>query len=141
MRRPALAALTLVAGLWGRPVPAADLAIRVTGIEHGHGAVRAVLYDDPVRFPEEAAARRVLERPAASGTVSFRLTDLEPGAYAVIAYHDENGDGRLNRFFGMMPTEGFGLSTNPDVMGPPEFTDAAFELPPQGGAIAIRIGY
>src|SRR3546814_5617415 len=55
--------------------------------------------------------------------------DLPPGRYAVLAYHDENGNGELDRRFGMIPTEGYGLSNNPKVMGPPSFEDSAFEVP------------
>ena len=35
----------------------------------------------------------------------------------------------LDRRFGMIPTEGYGLSNNPKVMGPPSFEDSAFEVP------------
>ncbi len=53
---------------------------------------------------------------------------MPAGRYAVIAYHDEDGNGRLNLRFGMIPVEGYGLSNDPEVAGPPRFQDAAFEL-------------
>jgi len=58
-----------------------------------------------------------------------------------MAYHDENGDGALDRFLGMIPTEGYGLSNNPEVTGPPAFEDSAFALPDGGGAITVTMRY
>jgi uncharacterized protein (DUF2141 family) len=34
----------------------------------------------------------------------------------------------MDRRFGMIPTEGYGLSNNPKVMGPPSFEDSAFDM-------------
>ncbi len=39
----------------------------------------------------------------------------------------------------MFPTEGYGLSNNPTVSGPPAFADSAFELPAGTGAARISI--
>jgi uncharacterized protein (DUF2141 family) len=58
-----------------------------------------------------------------------------------MVYHDENGDGKLNLRFGMFPIEGYGLSNNPKVMGPPKFADSAFELGTQDTSVDIRLNY
>ena len=47
----------------------------------------------------------------------------------------------LNRRFGMFPTEGYGLSNNPQVSGPPAFEDSAFEVTAPETAIAIELRY
>jgi len=47
----------------------------------------------------------------------------------------------MNRFMGMIPTEGYGLSTNPKVYGKPGFADAAFELSGERTAIEIGLNY
>ena len=65
-------------------------------------------------------------RPAASGTVRVIFADVAPGAYAVAAFHDADGDGALNQNFVGMPTEGYGFSNGAvGFMGPPSFADAA----------------
>ena len=56
-----------------------------------------------------------------------------------MAYHDEDGNGELNRRFGMFPTEGYGLSNNPSVSGPPAFEDSAFEFAAGAGTVGINI--
>ena len=45
-----------------------------------------------------------------------------------MAYHDGNDDNKLNLRFGMFPTEGYALSNNPKVVGPPRFSDSAFDF-------------
>ena len=64
-----------------------------------------------------------------------------PGRYALMAYHDENANGKLDLRLGMFPIEGYGLSRNPKVMGPPAFEDSAFELGAEGGAQQIEMRY
>ena len=94
---------------------------------------------DPKTFRKEAQAVAIQQVPASAGTVTVSFDALPPGRYAIMAYHDEDGNGELNRRFGMFPTEGYGLSNNPTVSGPPAFADSAFELPAGAGAARISI--
>lgn len=138
---PVLAAAAALLLAWTGAAAAAELEVIVQAVEHDRGSIRVSLYHGPEGFPHEEQALRVRERPAAAGTVTARFGGLGPGRYAVIAYHDENGDGKMNRFLGMVPSEGYGLSNNPQVMGPPEFEQAAFGLPAGGGAVEVRLNY
>ncbi|HKJ76450.1 MAG TPA: DUF2141 domain-containing protein [Gammaproteobacteria bacterium] len=140
MRALLSAAASLVLA-WTGVAAAAELEVAVHGVADDRGRVRVTLYDGPDGFLHERGSLRIRERPAAAGTVTARFEDLAPGRYAVIAYHDANGDGRMNRFLGMVPSEGYGLSNNPQVMGPPEFEQAAFGLPAGGGAVEVRLNY
>jgi uncharacterized protein (DUF2141 family) len=40
------------------------------------------------------------------------LTNLDPGQYAIILFHDENGNGKLDRNALGVPTEPYGFSNN-----------------------------
>jgi Uncharacterized protein conserved in bacteria len=115
---------------------AADLTVTVAGVRNADGAVRVTLYDKPDGFRHEDKARLVASAPARSGEVAVVFPGLAAGTYAVIAYHDENGNGGLDKFMGMVPTEGFALSNDPEVLGPPSFDSAAFTL---GGADETRV--
>lgn len=133
----ALAAVTSAAGsAWAH-----DLTVRITGVRGGDGAIVADLWQGPDGFRDTARAVRSGTVPARDGAVEITFQGLEAGRYAVIAYHDEDGDGEMDRFFGMMPTEGWGLSNDPDVGGPPDFEPAAFELPAAGPVIKIPLNY
>ena len=129
----------LVAAVLTGPAAAAELTLKVAGVAGGGGQVRADLYADAETFREPEQALRRGAVPAREGTATFAFQGLEPGRYAVIAYHDEDGDGGMDRFLGMIPTEPWGLSNNIEVSGPPAFADAAFELPAAGTVVTIRL--
>lgn len=104
------------------------LQVNLTGIQHERGNMRVGLYADPKTFRKEAHAVAIEQAPARQGTVTINFKALPPGRYAIMAYHDEDGNGELNRRLGMFPTEGYGLSNNPTVSGPPAFDDSAFAI-------------
>lgn len=108
------------------------LTVHLQGLQHDGGRAVVGLYADPKTFRKEVHALALQRQPAARGTVEFRFEGLTPGRYAIMAYHDEDGNGELNRRFGMFPTEGYGLSNNPRVSGPPAFEDSAFEVKASG---------
>ena len=126
----------------GASPPGQTLELSLLGIRHERGEIRVGLYQDPQTFRKEARALAFRQAAAAPGTVVVRFEDLPPGRYAIMAYHDEDGNGELNRRFGMFPTEGYGLSNNPTVSGPPAFEDSAFDVvagePPTSISIDIR---
>ena len=120
---------------------AATLHVTVEGIRNDAQPVRVLLFKTPDTFPDEERCYKVQATTATEGTAVVEFTDLDPGAYAIMAYHDENEDNRLNRVLGMWPSEGYGLSLNPLVMGPPTFQETSFELPPQGLSVTLSLQY
>lgn len=128
MRRLVLSATVLAALLAGPAVHAAEVQVVVRHIAHDRGAVKVALYASPETFRKEDKALAVRSLPAVAGELTFPFDGLAPGRYAVVAYHDENGDGQMDRFLGMIPTEGWGLSNNPEVSGPPAFDPSAFDV-------------
>ena len=72
------------------------------------------------------------------------IPDLRPGPYAIMLYHDENGNGRLDRggLLGM-PTEGYAFSNNAPVrFGPPSFDAMKVELKAKAGLrTSVRMRY
>ncbi|HEX5802742.1 MAG TPA: DUF2141 domain-containing protein [Azospira sp.] len=138
--------LFLLGGLaLAQPLAFADelstLTVTLKPVRDASGSLRAGLYREPATFRKEAQAVALAQVPAAAGEVELVFRELPPGRYAIMAYHDENGDGTLNRRFGMFPTEGYGLSNNPQVVGPPAFADSAFEVAAPATAIAIELHY
>ena len=114
----------LAAGLCGGAAPAADVTVRVLGLRSAEGAVRVAICPED-RFtrtdcPYAAAA------PAARPAVT--LPGVPDGVYAVQAFHDEDGDGLLDRR-GLRPSEGLAFSNDATMrMGPPRFRDAAVRI-------------
>ncbi|MGE5476736.1 MAG: DUF2141 domain-containing protein [Bacteroidales bacterium] len=127
---------------WPGVSMAAELQVVVAPVAHDKGAVKVVLYASPETFRKEDKALAVQSQPARPGEMAFTFDGLAEGRYAVVAYHDENGNGQLDRFLGMIPTEGWGLSNNPEVSGPPQFEPSAFTVSEtQPARIAIGLRY
>jgi len=105
-----------------------SLAIHVAGVKNNQGAIFVELYNDPKTFRKSSQALAVQTIPAQAGIVTVDFKGLNLGHYAVLAYHDEDGNGQLNKRFGMIPTEGYALSNDPSVIGPPSFEDSDFEV-------------
>ena len=104
------------------------MTVKLNGVEHDHGTLKVALFSDPKSFRKVDQAFETREVPAKAGTVTLVFDSVPAGQYAIMAYHDENGNGDLDRRFGMFPTEGYGLSNNPKVMGPPAFDDSQFTV-------------
>jgi uncharacterized protein (DUF2141 family) len=120
---------------------AAQLDVRVEGVRNDQGKVRVVLYDQDEGFRKEQHSRAIHALPAVTGKVSSVFRDLPPGRYAVIVYHDENGNDKLDLRFGMFPKEGYGLSNDYVPSGPPKFKAAAIEVTSAGAGSVIRLAY
>jgi uncharacterized protein (DUF2141 family) len=118
---------------------AATLTVSLDGAKPGGGPLTVLLFDRAEGFPKEARAAQRHVLPAGQSTLA--LDNLKPGRYAVMAYHDEDGNGELNRFLGMIPKEGWGLSNNPAVSGKPSFKDAAVTLPEAGASLTLKLNY
>lgn len=129
------AALLLAAG----PVEAADLVVSVPGLE-AKGALVLALFDSEGgwRSRKNPVREAVLPLAQAGGRTTFK--DLAPGRYAVMAYHDRNGDGRLNTLPVGLPTEPYGFSNGArGRFGPPSWSAAAFNLPASGASQELRL--
>lgn len=131
------------ASLWllAAPALAGELDVTAEHITPGSGSIHVVLYRGPTGFRHEDRAFRVLKAPANSATASVRFQALPPGDYAVMVYHDANGNDKLDLRFGMFPTEGWGLSNNPKVMGPPGFKASRVTMDDQNKTIMIDLHY
>ena len=137
-----LLSLALAGGLVAPTIAAAaDLDVSAAQITPGSGAIRFVLYRGADGFRHEDKAFKVLSAHADSAVASVHFQDLPPGQYVVMTYHDANGDQKLDLRFGMFPKEGWGLSNNPKVMGPPSFSASSLALADQNKSIKIEMHY
>jgi uncharacterized protein (DUF2141 family) len=138
----------------GVPAWAGDLKVTVAGIRSDSGTVMIGLYDSAggfnVAIKHATEAGLLTDRGrlvgaamrAAAGTQSIIFTQLRPGRYAVIAFHDENDNGRLDESPWGVPTEGYGFSN--DALGfltAPSFEAAGVTLGANNSAITISLIY
>ncbi len=102
-----------------------NLVITIQGLKNQRGRVCLSLYSNGRGFPKNNALQaRCVKITSTPLVVTF--PNLQPGSYAVAAFHDVNGDGKLHQNILGIPTEEFGFSQNPEILtGPPKFGDSA----------------
>jgi uncharacterized protein (DUF2141 family) len=117
--------------------------VRVHGLHSDRGYVMFVLYGDK---PEDflVKGKKIFKQRFAAnqGTVEFCVILSNPGIYAATAYHDENGNGKLDKNRVGLPVEGFGVSNNPTTfLTPPSHDQAAFTVSHGPTKVDIEIKY
>ncbi|WP_299310038.1 DUF2141 domain-containing protein [uncultured Croceicoccus sp.] len=135
-----IAALPVIAFTLPGAVGAGDLQVTVTDLRNHDGKLFACLAPVAEAFPDCAhdGRKQVI---GAAGQPRLVFEDVPPGQYAIAVFHDENGNGRVDKTL-MMPREGFGFSRDAKVrMGPPRFRDASFRIGADGGRQSIRMRY
>jgi uncharacterized protein (DUF2141 family) len=121
---------------------AVDLTVTVNGIRNASGSVSAGIFNSESSFGKASETFASFRLKATQGSVGFTIHDLPPGQYAVTAYHDENGNGRLDFDPIGVPTEGYGVSNDArEPLAPPRFAKAAFQVRDQNKSVTINIGY
>ena len=103
------------------------IEVSMTNFDHDRGTVMVGLYDEEGDFLDKTM--RSLSSRIEGGEAKVTFTDVPDGVYAVSCYHDKDGNGKLNMFLGIFPTESYGTSNNaPARFGPPKWKDAKFEV-------------
>jgi uncharacterized protein (DUF2141 family) len=121
----------------------ATLIVEVEGLKDDQGKLHASLYASEEGFPTKPEkALRHVDVPIVAGKARVVFEGLPPGGYAVAAYHDENGDGKLDTGFLGIPTEGLASSNDAKgFMGPPSFEKARVEVAPGENRIVMHVAY
>lgn len=118
---------------------AGEVSVTFSGMRAVQGALFVGVYDNEAAF---AGGQPVdgFRLAVDSDTVGKSIKGLKPGRYAIKVYHDVDGDGRMNTNAFGIPTEPYAASNNaPSTMGPPNWSDAAFEVTADGAVQSIVI--
>jgi uncharacterized protein (DUF2141 family) len=101
--------------------------VTVRDFDNDNGRVRVGLYNNSDTFLN--STYKSVQSEIKNKTAKVTFNDLPNGIYAISCYHDEDDNGELNMFMGMIPSEPYGTSNNArGFFGPPKWEDARFEL-------------
>lgn len=131
-------AATAASSAQARDDGGASLRLEVSTFRNAKGTLNCRLFTEPASFPDGDGARTV--RAAIAGTqASCLFDDVPPGTYAVAVVHDENGNGRLDRNFLGIPSEGYGVSNNKTyAMTGPKWDESRFIIK-EGESALMRV--
>jgi uncharacterized protein (DUF2141 family) len=105
----------------------AVLSVRFEGLRSPRGAVMVALFDNEAAYAKGAAPLRVAKISAVGADIRVTFADLKPGAFAIKAFHDLNGDGKLDMGLFGIPTEPVAFSNDARATTrPPSWAQAAF---------------
>ncbi|MDO4790337.1 MAG: DUF2141 domain-containing protein [Porphyromonas sp.] len=122
-----LLAFALLASLSITAYAQHKLSIQVKGIETQSGNIMVGLFNNSETFLKKPFKEAAVAVIGTSELVEF--DELESGAYAVSIFHDENGNGELDRGEYGIPLEKFGFSNNViPKMGPPSFEECKINI-------------
>ena len=115
----------------------AGLEARVTGLRNAKGQVGCLLFASANGFPSDIEkARQAVLVPIVEGKGVCQF-DPPAGTYAIVAIHDENGNGKLDKNVLGVPKEGYGASKGARGAFGPKYDDARFDY--RGGSLMMPI--
>lgn len=113
-----------------------DLTVNVTNIAGSDGKVIVSLHNESSFMKTDPIQKEISLIEEGKATVTF--TDIAPGEYGVICFHDKNDNDRIDMAPTGMPTEAYGVSNNPMSFGPPQWNEAKFIVAGEPVYLEIR---
>lgn len=111
------------------------ITVIVENVESGSGMVNVAVCDKGL---SREGCPYVHEIKAQQGFVETEFRDIPPGNYAVVGYHDVNGNNSFDKLLGM-PREPYALSSKAAEKLVPTFADAALPIKAGENAVIIRL--
>jgi uncharacterized protein (DUF2141 family) len=108
--------------------------VEVQNVQAQRGNLMVAAYLDEASFGDKPVAS--LELPAGETVMRFQLCGLSGEQVALTLYQDLDSDGKMGRNLLGMPTEPWGASGNPGMMGP---TWSSARMPLNGQALLVRM--
>jgi uncharacterized protein (DUF2141 family) len=140
----ALLPFLFTAALSSQPPDSVTLTVRIVGARNTNGVVRVALFHNREGFPGDAS-KAFRTQPAKIDpqtlTAQVVFTQIPEGGYAVMVFHDENQNGKLDKKVVGIPKEGYGASNNPPKkLRAPNFDEARLALS-SDKTVEVRLMY
>lgn len=121
---------------------AASLTVTVTGVRSAEGVVRCGLFASADGFRVPGREAHAADASIRNGRAICRFPDVEPGNYALAAFHAEKNEANIQYGLFGKPKQGVGFSNNPSItFGAPGFDKARFAFQGARSAITVSLQY
>ena len=123
-----------------RAAETSSLTVTFSGIKATTGAILFTVVNSEAAYGDKAPPTAQAMLPVTANTATKVFEGLAPGRYAIKAFHDVNGDGKMGANPFGIPTEPFAFSNNAvGNMGPAKWADASFEVKAGANTHSITI--
>jgi uncharacterized protein (DUF2141 family) len=102
------------------------IKVSVTNALNDNGTIGFALYNEANFMKSQPIKATSAKIENGVSTITFE--NVPEGIYAIICYHDENDNKRMDFQPNGMPKESYGTSNNVMTFGPPNFEDSKFEV-------------
>ena len=128
--------LLALAGLQDAPAP---LTITVKEVRVAEGPLYLMVQTrDQFMGPQATVTRIVPVDAPGDETVTV---ELPAGTYALMVWHDLDNDHEFDRTERGMPLDGWAMSIDGPMTGPPSFEGAKFDVGADGAEVAVLMHY
>jgi len=122
------------------PAMGTTLTVNFTITDAPTGQIMLSLYDSEAAHDGGGKPVALAAAAVQDGRAVASFPGLAPGRYAIKAFHDVDGDGRMGMTPFGMPTEPFAFSNNaPAVGGPAPWRASSFDISGDAATTAITI--
>lgn len=120
-----------------------NLSVEIKNIKNTKGTVRIALFNNENGFPSnDKMAYKVLSAKIIGNTATFIIPNIPFGKYAIVVFHDENNNGKVDTNFFGKPTEATGTSNaNEKATGKPNYNNALINITEKSKNISIKLFY
>ena len=118
---------------------AGNVEVEIEGVRAG-GTLYVSLQQREEFLSDDQAYRQVIANPEA-GTLKVTLPDVAPGDYAVLVWHDDDGNGQFDMQPGAPPLDGWSMVGAASLMGMPNFDHVKTSVGPEGAEIPLSMLY
>ena len=114
------------------------LHVRLAGLRSNNGHAHCTLFNSDAFPSDDSKAVKEADAPIKNQSAVCDFAGIPPAKYAVVAYHDENNNGKFDQNAIGMPKEGYAFSNNVRPrFSAPSFSDCAFDF--KGGDQTITL--
>ena len=111
------------------------ITVSVTNALNDNGTVNFALYTEEGFLKQPLFAKG---STISNGVSKVIFENVPKGVYAIVCFHDENGNKRMDFEENGMPKESFGTSNNSLNFGPPQFENSKFEVSEKDLTLEIK---
>jgi len=102
--------------------------LEVSSFKNTRGTLNCRLFTKASDFPDGEGIL-TLRTPITGTNTTCTFPNVEPGTYAVAVVHDENSNGKLDKNFVGVPSEGYGVSNNKTyALSAPKWEESVFTI-------------
>ncbi len=117
-----------------------QLQVIIVGLESAEGKVMVGLFASKEDYTSGKAPFKGCPVEIKDRKATCTLADIPYGTYAIKAFHDKNGNGKLDKNFMGIPNEPYGFSNNArGQFGPAKWEDAKFTLNAKNMTMEIAV--